>query len=124
MKVFENLILIGTSHIAKQSVLEVEEVINREKPDIVAIELDKGRYFALANGIKGRLSIKDIRAIGFKGYAFAKAGEYAERKLGGKVGISPGEEMLKAAEIGAKNQAKIALIDQRIEITLKNFSKE
>ncbi|MBI2148728.1 TraB family protein [Candidatus Woesearchaeota archaeon] len=124
MKVFENLILIGTSHIAKQSILEVEKIITEEKPEVVALELDKGRFFALANNVKGRLSLKDIKIIGFKGYLFAKLGEFAERWLGSKVGVSPGEEMLKAAKVGAKNRCKIALIDQKIEVTLKNFSKE
>lgn len=124
MQAFENLILIGTSHIAKQSVDEVEEIISREKPDVVALELDKGRFFALANNIRGRLKFSDIKNIGFKGYLFAKFGEFAERKLGSKVGISPGDEMLKAAEIAHKHGCKIALIDQTIEVTLKNFSKE
>ncbi len=124
MQAFENLILIGTSHIARESIIEVEKIIEEEKPELVALELDKGRFFALVNEEKGRLSFKDIKLIGFKGYLFAKLGEFVERKLGGKVGVSPGEEMLKAAEIATKNKCKIALIDQKIEITLKRFSKE
>ncbi len=124
MQVFRNLILIGTSHIAKQSVKEVEETIIKEKPEVVALELDKGRFYALVNEIKGRIGFKDVKNIGFKGYVFAKAGEFVERKLGGKVGINPGDEMLKAAKIASREKCKIALIDQKIEITLKNFSKE
>ncbi|MBS3152530.1 TraB family protein [Candidatus Woesearchaeota archaeon] len=124
MQLFENLILIGTSHIAKQSVIEVEEIIQKERPDVVALELDRSRFFALVNKIHGRLSIKDIKLIGFKGFVFAKFGEFIERKLGGKVGVNPGEELLKAAEVASKHGCKIALIDQKIEITLKNFSNE
>ncbi len=124
MQVFQNVILVGTSHIARQSLKDVEEVIVREKPEVVALELDKGRFYALVNKVKGRIRILDVRRIGFKGYLFAKAGEFVERKLGSKVGVSPGEDMLKAAEVASKNGCKIALIDQKIEITLKNFSKE
>ena len=124
MQAFENLILVGTSHIARESILEVEEVITKEKPDVVALELDKGRFYGLIHQVKGRLGFKDVKTIGFKGYVFAKIGELIERKLGGKVGVSPGEEMLKAAKIASTNGCKIALIDQKIEITLKNFSKE
>ena len=124
MQAFENLVLIGTSHIAKESLIEVEEIILKEMPDVVALELDKGRFYALANKERGRLSVRDIRQIGFKGYLFAKIGEYVERKLGGKVGVAPGEDMLKAAEVATRNKIKIALIDQKIEVTLKNFSKE
>lgn len=124
MQVFRNLILIGTSHIAKQSVEEVNIVITKEKPEVVALELDKGRFYALVNKQKGRLRLRDIKLIGFKGYVFAKLGEYVERKLGGKVGINPGQEMLKAAQVASREKCKIALIDQKIEVTLKNFSKE
>ena len=124
MQVFRNLILVGTSHIAKQSIEEVEEVILKEKPAIVALELDKGRFDALIHGIKGRIGLREARVIGLKGYLFAKIGEYAERKLGGHVGVKPGDDMLSAAKTATKEGAKIALIDQKIEITLKNLSKE
>ncbi len=124
MQAFKNLILIGTSHIAAQSIEEVEEVISKEKPDVVALELDQARFYGLVNGIKGDVSLKDIRRIGFKGYVFAKVGQFAERKVGNMVGISPGDEMLKASKIAAKEGCRIALIDQRIDITLKRFSKE
>ena len=124
MQAFQNIILVGTSHIAKKSVEEVEEIITKEKPDVVALELDKGRFYALINDVKGRINIKDIKLIGFKGFVFAKFGEFVGKKLGGKVGAKPGQEMLKAAQIATKNKCKIALIDQKIEITLKNFSNE
>lgn len=124
MQLFQNLVIIGTSHIAKASVSEVEQTIEREKPEVVALELDKGRFFALVNKQKGRIRFRDSRTIGFNGYLFAKIGEFVERKLGGKVGLDPGEDMLSAARIASKNKCKIALIDQKIEITLKNFSKE
>ncbi len=124
MQTFQNLVLIGTSHIAKQSLIEVEEGILKEKPEVVALELDKNRFYALANKQKSRLRIRDIKLIGFKGYLFAKVGEFVEKKLGKMVGVKPGDEMLKAAEIASKTGCKIALIDQKIEITLGNFSKE
>ncbi len=41
------IILVGTAHVSDKSVTEVNEVIEREKPDIVAVELCKGRYNAL-----------------------------------------------------------------------------
>jgi len=124
MRVFENLIIIGTSHIAKQSLLEVERVIREEKPEVVALELDKARYYSLVTKEKRKAGLRELRVIGVKGFVFAKFGEYIEKKLGKSVGISPGDEMLKAAEIATEIKAKIALIDQKIEITLKNFSKE
>src|SRR3989344_1220747 len=124
MQSYKNLYLIGTSHIAKESVEEVETVITKEKPSIVALELDKARFESLMSKEKGKLRLYHIRQIGFKGYVFAKVGEYVERKLGNYVCVSPGSEMLKAAEVAKKNNFRIALIDQRIDITLRNFSRD
>ncbi len=36
-------ILIGTAHISQESIDEVKQYIEEEKPDCVAIELDDGR---------------------------------------------------------------------------------
>jgi len=55
---------------------------------------------------------------------FAVIGGYIQKKLGKIVGIDPGSEMLTAIKLAKKHKAKIALIDQDIEITLKRFSKE
>ena len=124
MRVFENLIIIGTSHIAKESLLEVESVILRERPEVVALELDKARYYSLISKERRKAGLRELRVIGIKGFVFAKLGEYAEKKLGKSVGMNPGDEMIKAAESATEIKARIALIDQKIEITLKNFSKE
>ena len=51
---YKNLTIIGTSHIAKQSLDEVKEEIETNKPDIVAIELDKNRLQALFQKKKER----------------------------------------------------------------------
>lgn len=120
---YKNIVIIGTSHIALQSVKEVENVISEEKPEVVALELDPARLQALMSKEKRKPRLRDIGRVGVKGWIFALLGEFVERKLGNKVGVSPGAEMLKAAEIAKKNDCKIVLIDQRIDITLKKFSK-
>ena len=120
---YHNLILIGTSHIAAESVKKVTQVILTEKPAIVALELDRKRLYALLHPGKARASWKDIRRIGFKGYLFSIIGAYIERKLGEKVGMKPGAEMLQAIKTANELGAHIALVDQDIEITLKRFSK-
>ncbi|MCX9073584.1 MAG: TraB/GumN family protein, partial [Candidatus Methanoperedens sp.] len=50
------IILVGTAHVSEKSIAEVNEVIERERPDIVAVELDKGRFQAL----KGEEGVKEI----------------------------------------------------------------
>ncbi|MEK6857539.1 MAG: TraB/GumN family protein [Nanoarchaeota archaeon] len=120
---FKNLVLVGTSHIARESVNEVEEVIRNESPDVVALELDKQRMYGLLNKNKSRPSIRNIRRIGVKGFLFSLVGAWIERKLGEKVGVSPGSEMLAAYKLAKEKKIDVALIDQDIEITLKRFSK-
>ena len=121
---FNNLILVGTSHIAKESIKEVEQKILDEKPDIVCLELDRKRYHALMSKKKqSRITFYDVRRIGIKGFIFSLIGAWAEKKLGNLVGVSPGSEMVKAIRLAKKNKIKIALIDQDIEVTLQNFSK-
>ncbi|GAF88683.1 unnamed protein product, partial [marine sediment metagenome] len=93
------------------------------KPDIIALELDKKRLYALMHGKKGKISIYDLRKIGIKGFLFSLIGAWAEKKLGELVGVSPGSEMISAIKLAKKNKIKIALIDQDIEITLKRFSE-
>ena len=44
---YQNLTIIGTSHIAQQSLDDVKKAIEEGKPDIVAIELDSKRLHSL-----------------------------------------------------------------------------
>lgn len=120
---YKNLSIIGTSHIAKQSLDEVKSIIEKEKPDIIALELDKKRFYALMHSKKEKIRMYDIRRIGIKGFLFSLIGAWAEKKLGDYVGVSPGSEMKRAINIAKKNKIKIAFIDQDIEITLKRLSE-
>lgn len=119
---YGNLTVIGTSHIASESLNEVRKVIEAEKPDIIALELDRKRLSALISKKQSKFKWKDIRRVGIKGYLFSLIGAYVEKKLGAKVGVSPGSEMLSAFRLAKKSGAKVALIDQDIEITLRRFS--
>jgi len=121
--IYKNLRIIGTSHIAKQSLKEIEQAFQEQKPGLVAVELDRNRLHSLFHEDRTRVSIKSIRRIGIKGYLFAVIGGWLQRKLGSIVGVTPGSEMKLAVELAKKNNAKIALVDQDIEITLKKFSK-
>ena len=40
----KRITIVGTAHVSKKSITEVKEVIAKEKPDSVAIELCRGRY--------------------------------------------------------------------------------
>jgi len=122
MNCYKNLYILGTSHISKDSVSQVEDFILNQRPDIVAIELDKKRFYALVQEQK-KASFKDMLHLGVKALLINIIGAYVEKKLGKIVGVSPGSEMKMAIELVKKNKLKLSLIDQNIEITLKKLSK-
>jgi pheromone shutdown protein TraB len=115
--------LLGTSHIAQQSILQIRKSIEKTMPDIVALELDTRRAHSLFKKEKSKISYKVIPIVGLKGYLFAKVGQIVQQKLGGVVGVDPGSDMREGLIQAKKHKLDVALIDQPIEITLKNFSK-
>ena len=120
---FKNLQIIGTSHIAKQSVNEIKKAFEEFQPDVVGVELDLQRAKSLMENQKSKISLAAIMEIGVKGYVFAKIGQIVQKKLGKFVGVSPGTEMKTAVMLAAKGKKEVAFIDQPIQITLKKFSK-
>ena len=120
---YKNLVLLGTSHIAQQSLREVEQTIKETNPAVIALELDTARLHALLSKKKRRIRLRDIRKIGFKGFLFSVIGAWAEKKLGERTGVKPGAEMIKAYKLAKERKIPIALIDQEIEYTLHRFSE-
>lgn len=130
--------IIGSSHISSESVNAVKDYIANEKPQIIALELDKGRLRSLLEKEKEKYLSKEelaarkkqkpsllsqMKQYGAKGALFAAFAGYAESKMGKLVGVSPGDEMKTAFLLGKEYDAKVALIDQDINITLKRLSK-
>lgn len=121
-----NLIVIGTSHIAQESLEHVEATIVKEDPDIICLELDSARLHGLLEkekGVKHKVKFRDAFKVGIKGWLFALLGQWAENKMGNMVGVSPGSEMLLAYRLAKSKRKRVALIDQDIQITLKKLSK-
>ena len=118
------VILVGTSHISKQSEQKIDEAIKIYKPDIICLELDKQRFGALLSGAKSSLSPKLIRQIGLFGYMFVLFGNVVQGQLAKIVGTKPGLDMMHGYKRGVESQKKVALIDQPIHITLSRLSKQ
>jgi len=114
------IILIGTGHILEKSVKEVGEVIEREHPDIVAVELCEGRYRALKGEVTN-FSVKDALSgnplILLTQWLLA----YIQRKMGDEIGVQPGAEMLAAIEKAEERGCDVALVDRPIQITMQRF---
>ena len=127
IKKIDNIILLGTSHVAKQSAKEIKETIEKEKPEVVAIELDLERFQALMSKSKEdkKKSKKKYNArkeIGLSGYLFAKLAGYVQEKVGESLGIDPGVDMKTAYLEARKHKIPVSLIDIPIKKTLKKMS--
>src|SRR3989344_5511664 len=121
---YKNVTIIGTSHIARQSLQEVRKAIEEQMPNLIALELDKQRYVALQNRKSSdKIPLYAIKRVGFKGFVFALIASWASKKLGQHVGVMPGSEMLQAMKLAQKHKIPVALIDQNIEVTLRNSSQ-
>jgi len=119
---YNNISIIGTSHIARQSLHEIKQAFNTLNPDIVAVELDKNRLAGLLSQQTSNLSPVLIKTIGLQGYIFALLGRFIQKKLGNIVNMKPGADMIMAIKIAKEHKKKIALIDRDIQITLRRFS--
>lgn len=116
-------LIIGTSHIARQSVREVKEAFIAFNPDIVAVELDPRRLEGLLSEKKGSLPLSLVRQVGLGGYLFALIGGALQKKLGDIVGMRPGADMLTALRLAHDNGKAGVMIDRDILVTLQRLSK-
>ena len=121
VKIYENIILIGTAHISKDSVKEVKEAIEKYKPDIVAVELCKRRYDAITK--KDRWENTPVTQLLRSNNAYLMLAQTflssIQRRLGKEYGVEPGSEMIAAMKEAEKYGLKVALVDRDISITLK-----
>ncbi|MCF8241833.1 MAG: TraB/GumN family protein [Melioribacteraceae bacterium] len=114
-------ILVGTAHISRQSADLVREVIENEKPDCVSVELDPQRYKALSE--KKKWESLDLRAV-IKNKQLTTLlinillASY-QKKLGEKLGVTPGLELLEAANTAKEKNIPIELCDRDVRITLR-----
>ncbi|MBW6462052.1 MAG: TraB/GumN family protein [DPANN group archaeon] len=109
--------LIGTSHIAKESLLKVDSSISSIKPDLVAVELDLARLRGLQQNKKGKMKLPIVQKI------IMLLLQKMQETLSKETGILPGQEMLDAVRHAKKADSRVALIDQRIDITINKLMR-
>ncbi len=117
----KEILLIGTAHISKSSVDEVNKLILEEKPDIVCIELCDSRYHAMIE--KDQWKNMDIFKVVREGKSFLLFANLImtafQKRLGSQLGVKPGAEMLVALEASKTVNAKLHLVDRDVKITLQ-----
>lgn len=114
-------ILVGTAHISGESVTEVAQVLQDEKPDHVCIELDDGRLQALKNE-KGWQEL-DISKVLREGRGFLLLANLVlssfQKRMGADTGIKPGAEMAMALKVAEENGIPATMADRPIQVTLQ-----
>lgn len=114
-------IIVGTAHISRHSADLVREVIEKEKPDVVCVELDEKRLKALSE--KNRWENLDLRQI-IKNKQLSTLmvnlvlSSY-QKKLGEKLGVTPGTELLEAVKTANENNIPVELCDREVRVTLR-----
>lgn len=113
--------LVGTAHVSQRSVEDVGRVVEELRPDTVCVELDAARHQALVDPKRWRnLDIFEVirqRRVPFLLVSLALSSY--QRRLGEKLGVRPGAEMIAAIEHADRVGARLVLADRDIQATLK-----
>jgi pheromone shutdown protein TraB len=114
--------VVGTAHVSAGSVEEVESVVREERPDVVAVELDEGRYRQLKGGAPEDLDASDLlegnTVFQFLAYWMLS---YVQTRMGERFDIEPGADMLAAVETAEELGIDVALVDRDIQTTMQRF---
>jgi len=113
--------LIGTAHISRESIEEVTAAIREDRPGMVCVELDEGRYAAITQQDAWKnLNVSKILREG-KGFLLIANIALAsfQRRLGNEIGVKPGEEMLAAINAAKELGIEFSLCDREVQTTLR-----
>ena len=119
----KEIILIGTAHVSRQSAEQVKEVIDREQPDSVCIELDEQRYQSIIENNKWKQTdifkvIKDKKAtLLLMNLAISSF----QNRMAKQFDIKPGQEMIQGIASANENGAEIVLADRNIQTTFSRI---
>lgn len=121
----DNIRLVGTAHVSKESVELVRSQIESWNPDFVAVELCDSRYDAiLENRRLDKESLLKVIKEGKAPLVLTQSLLAAEqRKLGISEDLQPGAELIEAVNIAKKNNKEVVLIDRDIQTTLRRAWK-
>ncbi|MED4015705.1 TraB/GumN family protein [Sutcliffiella cohnii] len=115
----KQIILIGTAHVSKKSAEEVKEVIEREQPDTVCVELDEPRYQSImaGNQWKDMDIFKVIKEKKASLLLMNLAISSFQKRMAKEMDIKPGQEMIQGIESANEIGAQLVLADRNIQIT-------
>ncbi|MDT3435030.1 TraB/GumN family protein [Haloarcula sp. 1CSR25-25] len=114
--------VVGTAHVSEHSVREVEAAIEESEPDIVAVELDEGRYRQIKGETPDDLDASDLlrgnTVFQFLAYWMLS---YIQTRLGDRFDIEPGADMKAGIDTAERLGLGVALVDRDIQTTVQRF---
>jgi pheromone shutdown protein TraB len=114
--------VVGTAHVSETSVERVEEAIEEEKPEIVAVELDEGRFRQMQGEVADDLDPSDLlhgnTVFQFLAYWMLS---YVQARMGEEFDIQPGADMKAAIDAAERHGSGVALVDRDIQMTIQRF---
>ncbi|MBF2054285.1 MAG: TraB/GumN family protein [Candidatus Sericytochromatia bacterium] len=115
------VILIGTAHISQASADLVAEMIEREQPDTVCVELCPTRYKTLIepDAWKNTDIVEVIRQKRTFVLMLNLILSSIQRRMAREMNVQPGLEMRVAIERAEAQQAEVATIDREVRTTLQ-----
>jgi len=116
-----DITIIGTAHVSQKSIDEVTAAIHEIHPDVVAIELDQGRYLGMKRQLENPSVESVLESKNFNQLLVQWMLAYIQRKIGMDVGVEPGADMKTASTVAEQLGIPLALIDRNIGITLNRF---
>ncbi|MDT3777178.1 TraB/GumN family protein [Nitrospira sp. MA-1] len=117
----KTVILIGTAHVSQESVDLVKLVIEQEHPDRVCVELDTKRFEAISHPNRWEsLDLKEIiRKQQLSTLMVNLILSSFQKRLGDKLGVIPGTEMLEAIRMADKHGIPVTLADRDVRVTMR-----
>jgi len=113
--------LVGTAHVSLESVEDVRRTVELVRPDAICVELCPARHQSMTRRDDWRKMdiykvIKEGKAVFLLVQLVLQA---FYRKIGDRLGVQPGAEMLEGVRLADETGATLVLADRDVQVTLK-----
>ncbi|MBE7413508.1 MAG: TraB/GumN family protein [Leptospiraceae bacterium] len=112
--------ILGTAHVSKKSIEAVEEIVKKEKPDTICVELCDSRLTSVRDPEHWKkLDIFKVFKQRKMYLLLSTLILSSFQKKIGKGEVKPGDEMRKAIQEADRTKAKLITVDREVQTTLK-----
>jgi len=113
--------LVGTAHVSLESVEDVRRTVEIVRPDSICVELCPARHQAMTRRDDWkRMDIYKVIKEGKAVFLMVQLVLQAfYRKIGDKLGVQPGAEMMEGVRLASETGATLVLADRDVQVTLK-----